>query len=147
MASSHLAESSLFSVISWQKLIIDSPILFHASVFKCSTFYILEKMLRLLLLSVGLKNCISMYGSHPPRLVPSSWSTCASWSSPPSSPRQSKGRTLWWGSSVLATCPTTPRLPATANQAHATRRCYATLATFIASSRADCRGYTLDGTG
>lgn len=77
----------------------------------------------------------------------SSWSTCASWSSPPSSPRPSSGRTPWWGSSALATCPTTPRSPATASRARATRRCCATSATCIASSRAGCRGYTRDGTG
>lgn len=77
----------------------------------------------------------------------SSWSTCASWSSPPNSLRRSRGRTPWWGSSALATCPTTPRWPATANRARVMRRCCATSATFAASWGAGCRGYMPGGTG
>ena len=92
-------------------------------------------------------SCINPFFTSLTRWALSSWSTCASWSSPPSSRRRSRGRTPWWGNSVLVTCPTTPLSPATANQARATRRCYATSATFIASSHAGCRGYTPGGTG
>lgn len=80
-----------------------------------------------------LKSLFDLLSLHLSRWALSSWSTCASWSSPPSSPRQSKGRTPWWGNSVHATCPMTPRSPVTVNQARATRRCCATSVTFIES--------------
>ena len=74
--------------------------------------------------------------SHPSRLVHSSWSTCAWWSSPPSSQRPNSGSTSWCRSKGHSACPPPPWL-AWLSLEIATRRSSSWSATFSARLRGD----------
>jgi len=73
---------------------------------------------------------------HPSRSVPSSWSTCAWWSSPPSSLRLSSGNTSWCRSKGHSACHPPP-WPAWLSPEIATRRSSSSCATSSARLRGD----------
>ena len=77
-----------------------------------------------------------LFFSHPSRLVHSSWSTCAWWSSPPSSQRPNSGSTSWCRSKGRSACPPPP-WPAWLSLEIATRRSSSWSATSSARLRGD----------